>query len=134
MVDRDAAMGSQVRYPFYYDHCDLIHYSVKINGFQIAGGTTDSDYRTEYLNSLEAHGGDYFVPFKNYTTGCFILCVNCNDQSEFNSVNIEKSGNLTITLKFRNALLRTQVLHVAGAIDSPFSLDLDKTVTTEFQY
>ena len=135
LVDRDSAVGGdQQRYPFYYDHCGLKHYSVKINGFQIAGGPTDSDYKSEYLNSLSAHGGDYFIPFKNYTKGCFVLCVNTNDQSEYNSLNIEKSGNLTITLTFNAALARPRLLHIAGTIDSPFSVDLDRNITTDFQH
>ena len=134
LVDRDAAMGHQQRYPFYYDHCKLMHYSVKVNGFQIAGGQVDTDYRSEYLDSLQSHGGDYFIPFNNYANGCFVLCVNTNDQSEFNSINIEKSGNLSITLTFQDPLPRPQMLHIAGAINSPFTVDIDRTVNTEFQY
>ena len=135
LVDRDGATGNQLRYPFAYHHHGLKHYSVKINGFQVAGGSiTNNDYRKEYMDSLQAHSNDYFIPFKNYTSGNFVLCVNCNDQSELNNVNIDKTGNLSVTLSFEPALIRPLVLHIAGTIDSPFTIDLDRTITTEFQY
>ena len=127
-------MGDQQRYPFYYGIKGLKHYSVKINGFQVSGKPTDTDFKSEYLNSLAAHGGDYFIPFKNYTKGSFVLCINTNDQSEYNTLNIEKSGNLTITLTFNAPLDRPQLLHIAGSVDSPFSVDFDRNITTDFQY
>ena len=121
--------------PFAYHHHGLSHYSVKINGFQVAGGSvTNADYRKEYMDSLLAHSNDYFIPFKNYTSGNFVLCVNCNDQSELNNINIDKTGNLSVSLSFAPALDRPLVLHIAGTIDSPFTIDLDRTITTEFQY
>ena len=135
LVDRDGATGNQLRYPFAYHHHGLSHYSVKINGFQVAGGSvTNADYRKEYMDSLLAHSNDYFIPFKNYTSGNFVLCVNCNDQSELNNINIDKTGNLSVSLSFAPALDRPLVLHIAGSIDSPFTIDLDRTITTEFQY
>ena len=135
LVDRDGATGNQLRYPFAYHHHGLSHYSVKINGFQVAGGpVTNNDYRKEYMDSLLSHSNDYFIPFKNFTSGNFVLCVNCNDQSELNNINIDKTGNLSVTLTFEPALIRPVVLHIAGTIDSPFSIDLDRTITTEFQY
>ena len=86
------------------------------------------------MDSLNAHSNDYFIPYKNFISGSFVLCVNCNDQSEFNSINIEKTGNLSVSLTFAQQLASPVVLHIAGTINSPFTIDLDRTITTEFQY
>ena len=133
-VDREGAQGVQGRLPYYYNHCNLNHYSVRINGIQIAGGTTDENYITQYLESMRAHGGEYFIPYDNYTKGSFVLCVNTNDQSEYNSINIEKKGNLSIGLSFKTALPRSMVAHVFGVIDSVFECDSDRNITTHYQY
>ena len=136
MVDREGASGNYGRSPFYYDDYGLKHYSVKINGIQIAGGETDrvGGYVGEYLDSMRAHGGDYFIPYKNYMTGCFVLCVNTNDQSAHNSLNIEKKGNLTISLSFAAPLARAAIIHIVGAVDSTCEIDVDRNITTHFQY
>ena len=135
MVDREAAMGHLERDPYYYTHFRLNHYSVKINGIQVAGGPVDNECLIkEYVESTRAHGGDYFIPYANYTKGCFVLCVNTNDQSQYNDINIEKKGNLTVTLQFAHALPRTILLHVSGTVDTPFEIDMDRNVSTSFQH
>ena len=109
LVDREAASGSYIRPPFFYHHFDLMHYSVKVNGIEIQGGDISTKHLETYIDSLISHGGgDFFIPYKNYTSGCYVLCVDTNNYSNFNSLQVERKGNLTISLQFRNAL---NILH-----------------------
>ena len=134
-VDQEAARGSYAYDPFFYGDMGLQSYSVKINGVQISGNDSlNEDYVTTYCDSLHAHGGDYFIPFKCYKNGCFVLCVNTNQGSDQNGVAIEKRGNLQITLRLKAPLARAHVVHVRGTLDSVFTIDGDRTISTEFQY
>lgn len=135
LVDRESASGSYKKNPFYYGKYGLKKYSVKINGIEISGGDITEKSIEAYYNSQKNHGSDYFIPYDNYNKGCFVLCVNTqNEQSSFNSLNIERKGNLNINLQFDGVTDRALLVHIIGSIDSTFDLDADRVITTNYQY
>ena len=133
MVRHEGDIGSK-RYPaFKLDHYSLEHYSVRINGVERAGGSVKNDLITLYHDSMRAHNGDHFIPFKNYSTGSFIIVVDCNNQSDENTVQIDVRGNLDISLRFRVALPHNVKLFVMGTVDSTFTIDNNRLVTINYQ-
>ena len=133
-VDREASNGSHQRPPYYYPHLNLEHYSFKINGQEIAGGSENSSYVTLYDESLKAHDQEHFIPYENYINGSFVMCVNTNLHSDANSLHLDRFGNLTISFSFKEPLARQTTVYLVGVIDSTFEIDSDRTVTTQFQY
>ena len=81
------------------------------------------------------HNSDYFIPYDNFVNGCFVLCVNTqNEQSAFNNINIDRKGNLNISLLFSAPIPNSLLIHTVGSIDSTFDLDNDKIISTNYQY
>ena len=135
LVDREAASGSFKKNPFFYGKYGLKKYSVKINGIEISGCDITEKSIEAYCQSQKNHGSDYFIPYKHYNNGCFVLCVNTQDEhSSFNALNIERKGNLNINLQFNAALPDALLVHVVGSVDSTFDLDADRVITTNYQY
>ena len=134
MVDQRAVNGDHNRTPFRLDHYNLSEYSVRVNGNEVSGAEVDTDFVSVYSESYRAFNSDYFIPYKNYVAGSFLIVANCTHQSDENSINIDKKGNLTIVLKFREILPANVKVYVMGTIDSTITLDNDRTVTTNYQF
>ena len=134
MVDQRAANGDHARTPFRLDHYDLSEYSVRVNGNEVSGTVVDADLVSVYSESYRAFDSDYFIPYKNYGAGSFLIVANCTHQSDENSINIDKKGNMSIVLRFRNELPKNVKVYVMGTIDSTITLDNDRTVTTNYQF
>ena len=133
MVRHDADIGSK-RYPaFKLNHYSLERYSIRINGVERAGGLVLNDLISVYHDSMRAHNGDHFIPFQNYSTVSFLIVADCNNQSDENTVQIDVRGNLDISLRFREGLPHNVKLFVMGTVDSTFSIDNNRLVTTNYQ-
>ena len=135
-VDLEASTGRYHLEPFHWGSHNLSYYSVKINGVEISGGDCDTTgYINEYLMSLQNNNNtEHFIPYQDYMTGKFVLCFDTNNQSDQNSLNIDRRGNLDLSFIFKNALARSVRIYVTGAIDSTLEIDNDQTVTTNYQY
>ena len=87
-----------------------------------------------YHESYKSFDSDYFVPFQNYVNGSFVIVSNCTHQSDENSINIDRRGNLSISLRFRENLPDNVKVFVMGTIDSTISIDNDRIITTNYQF
>ena len=134
MVNQAGARGSYHRHPFYYGSNGLQSYSVKVDGLEISGHDTGEGLVQTYVESLRAHGEDYFIPYGLYKQSCFVICVDTNQGSDLNTLAVERRGNLQISLRTRANLAQSLIVHVVGVLDSTFTIDQNKTVTTHYQY
>ena len=136
-VDLEASNGAYHLDPFYWSTLNMTDYTVRINGVQVAGASSCGESLVEpYLDSLDANGNhEHFVPYSRFDgRGCCVLCINTNNGSDQNALNLERRGNLVLHFKFGAALDRPIKMYVAGAVDSTFEVDAEKTVVTNFQY
>ena len=134
MVTQSGARGSYYRHPFFYGPNNLLSYSVKLDGLEIAGHETSDGFVQTYVESLRAHGEDYFIPYAIFKKSCFVICVDTNQGSDLNTLAVERRGNLQLTLHMRGALAESLLVYVVGAVDSTFEVDMNKSVTTLYQY
>ena len=134
MVTQSAARGSYHRHPFFYAPNNLLSYSVKLDGLEIAGHETSDGFVQTYVESLRAHGEDYFIPYAIFKKSCFVICVDTNQGSDLNTLAVERRGNLQLTLHMGGALAESLLVYVVGAVDSTFEIDANKSVTTLYQY
>ena len=134
MVEQKAVNGDYKLAPFRLNHYDLLQYSIRVNGNEVAGSMVDKSFISVYHESYKSLDSDYFVPFKNYVNGSFVIVANCTHQSDENSINIDRRGNLSIILKFRENLPENVKVFVMGTIDSTISIDNDRVVTTNYQF
>ena len=132
-TDHSSNSGDYQRSPYYYGSNDLSHYSVYIDGQQIAGGDCSSPYTDVYIDSLKKHSGNYFVSKELYTSGGFIICFGTSE-NENNSLYIDGRGDLTIKLKLSTPLLPAKMVYLLALVDTTFSIDSDKEISTSFAY
>ena len=134
MVDQRAARGSYYHDPYFYGDFGLQNYSVKIDGLEIAGHAVSSDLVETYIDSVRAHGEDYFIPYDLYKKGCFVIAIDTNQGSELNTLAIERRGNMSISLHMNDALDASLLVYVVGIDDSAFTLDSNRSITTMYQF
>ena len=134
MVNQTAARGSYIRHPFFYGTNNLQSYSVKLDGLEIAGHETSEGFVQTYVESLRAHGEDYFIPYSLFRESCFVICTDTNQGSDLNTLAVERRGNLQVSLHVNDALAASLLVYVVGVVDSTFEIDSNKSVTTHYQY
>ena len=134
MVEQKAINGDYKLTPFRLNHYNLLQYSIKVNGNEVAGSMVDKSLISVYHESYKSFDSDYFVPFQNYVNGSFVIVSNCTHQSDENSINIDRRGNLSISLRFRENLPDNVKVFVMGTIDSTISIDNDRIITTNYQF
>ena len=134
MVKQAGARGAYHRHPFFYGNNNLQSYSVKLDGLEISGHEMGEGLVQTYVESLRAHGEDYFIPYSLYKHSCFVICIDTNQGSDLNTLAVERRGNLQISLRTRGNIAETLLVYVAGVLDSTFTIDHNKTVTTQYQY
>ena len=86
--------------PFNLRPYQIQKYSVKINGLEQAWCMVDPSLISVYHESKRAFNGDHFIPFENYKNGSFVIVVDCNKQSDENTVQVDVRANLDIQLHF----------------------------------
>ena len=134
MVNQAGARGSYHRHPYWYGDNTLQSYSVKVDGLEISGHEMGEGLVQTYVESLRAHGEDYFIPYSLYKRSCFVICVDTNQGSDLNTLAVERRGNLQISLRTRANIAQSLIVYVVGVLDSTFTIDENKTVTTHYQY
>jgi len=134
MVNQAGARGSYIRHPFFYGTNNLQSYSVKLDGLEIAGHETSEGFVQTYVESLRAHGEDYFIPYNLFRESCFVICTDTNQGSDLNTLAVERRGNLQVSLHMNAPLPNSLLVYVVGVVDSTFEIDSNKSVTTHYQY
>ena len=134
MVNQAGARGSYSRHPFFYGTNNLQSYSIKLDGLEIAGHEISTGFVQTYVESLRAHGEDYFIPYSLFKHSCFVICADTNQGSELNTLAVERRGNLQLSLHLSEALAESLLVYVVGVVDSTFEIDVNKSVTTLYQF
>ena len=134
MVKQSSVRGSYTQHPFFYGPNNLKSYSVKLDGLEIAGHETSVGYVQTYVESLRAHGEDYFIPYSLFQQSCFVICVDTNQGSDLNTLAVERRGNLQLSLHMNANLANSLLVYVVGVVDSTFEIDSNKSVMTHYQY
>ena len=136
MVDQTAESGSYKKDPYYYNSNKLSNYRVMLNGEVISDidCSVDEGYVNVYHDSLIAHGAEEnFIPYELFAKGSFIITVSCNS-SQNGQLSYENKGNLSIFLKFEDAIPHTQIVFVVGSIHSTFEITADRNCISNFGY
>ena len=136
MTKHEADNGLYALDPFYYAHNNLINYKVLIDGIPLI----DSDCSANegmvkvYHDSLKAQGAEiHFIPENLYKQGGFVICISTN-HSDIDELSFEQKGNMSIHLKFSDALPSTQIVYLIGLVHSSFEISLDCEVLSNFSY
>ena len=136
LTRQDASNGTYQHDPFYYGHYNLTNYKCIIDGvclldrdINIANGAINS-----YFFSMQNHGfNDTFIAHTLYTQGGFIICIKTTELDTEN-MNVERSGNLQIKLRLRDALNHNVQLYIIGEISSSFNINSDRSIKTNYAY
>ena len=105
-----------------------------MDGLEIAGHETSEGFVQTYVESLRAHGEDYFIPYSLFQKSCFVICVDTNQGSDLNTLAVERRGNLQLSLHMNGNLANSLLVYVVGVVDSTFEIDSNKSVMTHYQY
>ena len=133
LADLTAVAGSHAYDPFAWKNHNLAHYSLKINGSEVDYCKIMRDKVNIYHKSKQAHGSDYFTPYRLYVGNSFFIVSDCRLQSPLNSIHLDSKGNLCINLRFSDPLVTNIKAFVLGEVDSTFHIDNDRSITCNYQ-
>ena len=135
-VDQAAEQGSYTRDRLFYGTNNLAMYRVTINGRVLVEDEIQdgSDHISVYEDSREAcRISETFIPTDLYTHGSFVMSIRTND-SQPGELMYEGSGNLAITINFKEAIQTAQLCFVVGEVHSSFEITPDRQCLTNSGY
>ena len=135
MVQQDADNGSYVEDSGFYRTNGINNYRVMIDGKTLVDQDIDTDHGAvnAYVDSLNAHNNDHFIPFEMYCKGGFLLVIKTN-HSQNNELSFDQKGNLSIHLKFANNMPHNQMIYTFGVVHSTFEITADRNCITNYSY
>ena len=135
MVKQDADNGAYTEDAGYYRTNGLNNYRIMIDGKTLVDQDVDANNGavTAYVDSLNAHNNDHFIPFDMYCKGCFLLVIKTN-HSQNNELSFDQKGNLSIHLKFNNNMVDNQIIYTFGVVHTTFEITADRNCITNYSY
>ena len=136
MTKQKADQGQYSEDAEYFQTNNLINYRLMIDGKLLVDQACNpaDNCLSAYVNSLNAHNNDEnFIPFNLYTSGCFLLVVKTNHSQE-NELSFERKGNLSIHLRFNDAVVDNQIIYTFGVCHSTFEITADRNCITNYSY
>ena len=135
MVQQDADNGSYMEDSGYYRTNGINNYRVMIDGKTLVDQDVDVAHGAvnTYVDSLNAHNKDHFIPFEMYCKGGFLLVIKTN-HSQSNELSFDQKGNLSIHLKFAANMVHNQMIYTFGVVHSTFEITADRNCITNYTY
>ena len=135
MVKQDADNGSYTEDPGFYRTNGINNYRVMIDGKTLVDKDIDTARGavSAFVDSLNAHNGDHFIPFEMYCKGGFLLVIKTN-HSQNNELSFDQKGNLSIHLKFAHNVNHNQMIYTFGVVHSTFEITADRNCITNYSY
>ena len=136
IVKQSSDSGVYNESPLYFHHCGLSEYRVMIDGTTLVeqSCTSADGYIGPYVNSqLANENSPDFIPFHLYSNGGFLLIIKTN-HSQKHELSFELKGNMSLHLKFKEALAENHVVYLVGEHHTSLQITSDRACITNYSY
>ena len=140
-VENRSMYGVFKENPFHFKHNNLETLTVSVDSdtlicldFDFDIGNYVEAYDTIMHSTGQYKGGrSMLVDYHDFGNGMMILVFDLTPRGECNSeqFTVKKLGNLSINLKYKNALTETNNLILYGEFDGMLTIDADRNVFTD---
>ena len=141
-VENRSMYGVFKENPFHFKHNNLETLTVSVDSdtlirldFDFDNGNYVEAYDTLMRSTGQYKGGrSMLVDYHDFGNGTMILVFDLTARGECNSeqFTVKKLGNLSINLKYKNALTETNNLILYGEFDGVLTIDADRNVFTDY--
>ena len=136
MVDMKSMAGDTTLNPLHFKHCNLINVHLTINGSSIYNITTDFDsgnyshlfYETQKSIGIET---DNMITHESFGEGRAVFCFNFVNEVTEDSLPVERSANLRLSLTLDDDLAEPHVVILLADTKGIISIDNQRTVTCD---
>jgi len=135
IVSQAALSGDFTRNPVHLQHCNLTHLRLELDGqlHSSLSGDFDTKYAQFLVNTLMNLGHDTnMLNVNNFKDGKTIFVFNLQNSEQADCLNIEKRGNLRLSLALSTALTENHVLFTVGITHGTVNINADRIVKTSF--
>ena len=128
-VEQESVAGLYHKDPFYFESDIIDTIQASIDGVDIFTSDCSQSNVEVFSKSVEAHCGEYFIPFPQYNGGgSFVICIDTDFTSDQNSVRVEKHGSLALAYRFKERTVKPLKMFIVGNVDSTFTVDHNREV------
>ena len=128
--------GDPTLNPLHFKHCNLSNVHLTINGSSIYNITTDLDsgnyshlfYETQKSIGIET---DNMITHESFEEGRAVFCFNFVNEVTEDSLPVERSANLRLSLTLDEGLAEPHVVILLADIKGIISIDNQRTVTCD---
>jgi hypothetical protein len=136
MIDQRALSGDFTYNPTHYQHNKLSRFSVNINGENISDFNSKfpEESSNAYYNTLSALGLNacyHNLKMRHFVEGRSIFVVDTTSEQNEDTLSIEKTGNVRVTLQCETALTRNSVIILLGYTVGNLSVTTNRRVFSD---
>ena len=136
LIDMGSMSGQKDTNPLYFHHCHLSNIHITINGSSLYNINTDfdrSNYSHIFYESQKSMGIDVdnMVSYNSFLKGRSIFSFNFLNEEVEDTLPVEQSANLRISLSFRNPLPSPYVVILLADTIGIISIDGQRIVTCD---
>ena len=136
LVDMKSMAGDPTLNPLYFKHCDLANTYITINGSTIYNINTDfnnDNYAHMFYESQKSFGieSNNMITADSFSKGRGIFCSNFVNEVTEDSLPIERSANLRLSLTLDNNLTSPHVVILLADTKGIISIDNQRSVTCD---
>ena len=128
--------GDPTLNPLYFRHCNLANTHLTVNGTTICNINTDFDddnYTLMFYESQKSIGieSDNMITHDSFAEGRAVFCFNFINEVTGDSLPVERSTNLRISLTLNDSLLAPHVVILLADTNGIISIDNQRVVTCD---
>ena len=136
LVDMRSMAGDPTLNPLYFKHCNLANTHVTINGSTIYNINTDfnnDNYAHMFYECQKSIGieSNNMITADSFSKGRSVFCFNFVNEVTEDSLPIERSANLRLSLTLDNNLTSTHVVILLADTKGIISIDNQRIVTCD---
>ena len=135
IVSQAALSGDFKRNPVYLQNCNISNLRLEVDGHvhSSMSGDFENKYAQYLVNTLSNLGSDTnMFTLNNFKNGKTIFVFNLQNSEQPDCLNIEKRGNLRLSLSLSAPLTENHVLFTVGITHGTININADRVVKTSF--
>ena len=136
IVDMNTMSGHRNHNPLYFNHCNIGNIHITINGtsiYNINSDFTSGDYSHLFYECQKSLGIDTgnMITYDSFDKGRSIFCFNFINEPVEDSLPIERSANLRMTLTFKQAMQTPHVIILLADTTGLITIDKQRIVSCD---
>ena len=126
--------GSYKTNSMYLEHANMSSIKVEIDGSVHSALSTSfpNAVASLFYNTLSVIGNDNLLNYENFRSGRTLLCYNLKNSDRSDTLDIERTGSMRISINTSNPLTSNHVLFVVGLTNAVIEIDGNRNVSKRY--